>query len=161
MLSSFSCVCWPSVCVLWRNVCYVFCQLKKKFFNVYLFLRDRERQSTCRGGAEIGRHRSWSRFQALSCQHRAWCRAQTHQLWDHDLSWSRKLNQLSHLGAPDHFLIGLSVFWVLICIISSLYILDTNPFSFVDCFLHWAAFYFDVVPIIYFCFYFSCLRRHI
>ena len=43
------------------------------FFNIYLFLRD----STSRGGAERerGRHRIGSRLQALSCQHRAQCRA--------------------------------------------------------------------------------------
>ena len=34
------------------------------------------------GGAERGRHRIWSRLQAPSCQHRARCLAQTHELWD-------------------------------------------------------------------------------
>ena len=53
--------------------------------------RERERKR--------GRHRIQSRLQALSCQHRAWCRAQTHELWDHDLSWSWTLNRLSHPGA--------------------------------------------------------------
>ena len=70
------------------------------FFNVYLFLRDRERQHERGRGREIGRHRTWRRLQALSCQHRARRGARTHKLWDHDLSRSWKLNQLSHLGTP-------------------------------------------------------------
>ena len=73
-----------------------------------------------------------------------------------------------------HFLAGLFVFWVL-SLISSLWILDTNPlsgllfaniffhsvgpFSFVDCFLHCAeAFYLDKIPILHFCFCFPCLQ---
>ena len=51
-------------------------------------------------GWEGGRHRIKSRLQALNCQHRAWCKAQTHEPWDHDLSRSQTLNQLSHPGAP-------------------------------------------------------------
>ena len=68
------------------------------FFNVYLLLRDTEREQG--RGRERGRHRIWSRLQVLSSQHRAWCGARTHKLRDHDLSWSRSLNQLSHPGAP-------------------------------------------------------------
>ena len=45
---------------------------------------------------ERGRYRIQSRLQALSCQHRAWCGAWTHQPWDHDLSRSQTLTQLSH-----------------------------------------------------------------
>ena len=52
---------------------------------------------------ERGRHRIWNRLQALNCQHRALHGARTHELWDHDLSWSRTLNQLSHPGAPSNF----------------------------------------------------------
>ena len=70
------------------------------FSNVYLFLRERKKQSTSRRGAERGRHRIWSRLLALSCQHRARCGARTHKPWDHDPSWSRMLNWLSHPGAP-------------------------------------------------------------
>ena len=72
------------------------------FFNVYLFLRQRERDRVRAGEGqrERGGHRIWSRLQALSCQHRAWHRAQTHEPWDHDLSWSWTLNQLSHPGTP-------------------------------------------------------------
>ena len=59
--------------------------------------RETEHEHEQGRGRERGRHRIWSRFQALSCQHRAWCRAQTHEPWDHDLSWSQTLNQLSQL----------------------------------------------------------------
>ena len=70
------------------------------FSNFYLFLRERKKQNVSRGEAERGRHRIWSRLQALSCQHRAWCRAWTHKPRDHDLSRSWSLNQLSYPGAP-------------------------------------------------------------
>ena len=50
-------------------------------------------------GRERGRHRIQSRLPALSCQHRAWCRPQTHEPWDHGLSPSWILNWLSHPGA--------------------------------------------------------------
>ena len=71
------------------------------FFNVYLFLRQRETEHERGRVRERGRHRIRSRLQALSCQHRAQRRARTHELRDHDLSRSRTLNQLSHLGAPN------------------------------------------------------------
>ena len=66
--------------------------------------RERERASTSGEGAERERHRIRSRFQALSCQHRAPCGARTHQLQDHDLSQSQTLNLLSHPGAPGNLL---------------------------------------------------------
>ena len=56
-----------------------------------LFILERDR--------EKGRHRIQSRLQALSCQHITWCRARTHEWWEHDLNQSRMLNQLSHPGA--------------------------------------------------------------
>ena len=57
-----------------------------------------ERQSRW-GGAERRRHRNQSRLQALSCQHRAWRGAWSHELWhDHDLNRSEMLNWLSHPG---------------------------------------------------------------
>ena len=71
--------------------------LKKLFFNVYFWERDRTRGERCR---ERGRRRIWSRLQALSCQHRAWHGAGTHEPRDHDLSWSWTLNWLSHPGPP-------------------------------------------------------------
>ena len=67
--------------------------LKKIFFNAYWFLR--ERQSVSGQGAERGRHRIWSRLQALSYQHRARCGTQTHEPWVHYLSRNQRLNQLS------------------------------------------------------------------
>ena len=36
----------------------------------------------------------------VSSQHRAWCRARTHEPWDHDPSQSWTFNWLSHSGAP-------------------------------------------------------------
>ena len=60
----------------------------------------RERQKANRRGAEREGNTESETGSRLSCQHRAWCGAQTHESWDHDLSQSRMLNQLSHLGAP-------------------------------------------------------------
>ena len=67
----------------------------KNSFNVYSFLRDRDRARSGEGHREKGRHR----LQTLSCQHRTWCRARTQELRDHDLSQSQVLNLLSHPGA--------------------------------------------------------------
>ena len=67
---------------------------------IYIWERQKQRQSTSRRGAEREGDRIWSRLQALSCQHRAWCRAWTHKQWAHDLSRSQMLNWLSHPGAP-------------------------------------------------------------
>ena len=74
--------------------------------------RDRDRDRVWAGrGRERGRPRIRSRLQALSCQHRAWRGAQTHRLWDHDLSWSWLPNRLSHPGAPKTFFLMLIYFW--------------------------------------------------
>ena len=70
------------------------------FFLSLCIYFERERQSMNGGRSERGRHRMWNRPQALSCQHRAQCGARTHELQDHDLSWSRPLNQLSPPGIP-------------------------------------------------------------
>ena len=43
--------------------------------------------------------RIWSRLQAPSSQHRARQEAQTHKLQGYDLSWSWRLNWLSHPGS--------------------------------------------------------------
>ena len=56
------------------------------------------------GKGQRGRHRIWSRLQALSRQHKAWCGDRTHRLWDqwdHDLSRSQTLNRPSHPGSPQ------------------------------------------------------------
>ena len=57
-------------------------------FNVYLFLREREWAEE--GQRERGRQ---NLKQILA-------RGRTHKLWDHDLSLSWTLKQLSHSGAP-------------------------------------------------------------
>ena len=51
------------------NICLFVCLFV--YFNVYSFLRDKERHSMSREGVERGRHRIQSGLQALSCQHRA------------------------------------------------------------------------------------------
>ena len=70
---------------------------------IYFWKRERERERERERGRQRARHRIWSRLQALSCQQRARRRAQTHGLWDHDLSQSQMLNLLSHPGAPSCF----------------------------------------------------------
>ena len=78
------------------------------FFNVYLFLREREGgRRDRRMGRERGRHRIWSNLQALSWRHRPHRGAQTHKLWDHDLSQSQALNWLSHPGTPGVVILDL------------------------------------------------------
>ena len=74
-----------------------------KFLKTFLFIFEGERDQAWAGRSrERGRHRIWSRLQVLSRQHRTQCRAWTHKLWDHDLSQSWMLNQLSHPGVPTH-----------------------------------------------------------
>ena len=77
------------------------------FFFYCLFISERHRDRIQVGwGRERGRHRIWSRLEALSCQHRAWHGARTHELWDHDLSRSQTPNLLSHPGAPLVYFFG-------------------------------------------------------
>ena len=73
------------------------------FFLMFTYFWERETE-TERDNRGAERDRICSRLQALSCQHRARCRAQTHKLWDHDLSQSWMLNRLSHPGTPQIFL---------------------------------------------------------
>ena len=47
------------------------------------FLKDRARAGE---GQRERETQNQSKLQALHWQHRAWCRARTHELWDHDLS---------------------------------------------------------------------------
>ena len=70
----------------------------------YLF-RETQRQSASRGGSERRRHRIWNRLHGLSCQHRAWGWTWTHEPWDHDLSRSPTLNELSHPGRASRALL--------------------------------------------------------
>ena len=75
-------------------------------FIYFLRKRERDREWVGEGQRERDTHTIRSRLQALSCQHRVQHGAQTHRLWDNDLSQSCTLSQLSHPGAPelDHFL---------------------------------------------------------
>ena len=68
--------------------------------NISLVLRERETEHEQGRGRERGRHRIRSGLQALSCRHRAWHGAQTHEPQDLDLSRSWMLNWLSHPGMP-------------------------------------------------------------
>ena len=83
--------------------CFLLCTSERCFFFFkFIYFWDRERQSMNGGGGrERGRHRIGSRLQALSHQPRARHGAWTHGPRDHDLSWSRTLNRLSHPGAPE------------------------------------------------------------
>ena len=76
-----------SVSQKWINV-------KKSFLFCLMFIYFWEREAVWAGEGQRdrGTHRIRSRLQALSCQHRARRGAQTHELWDHDLSRSRTSN---------------------------------------------------------------------
>ena len=68
------------------------------FFNVYLFLRERERESMSWEGAETEGDRGpkvGSVLRAVKL-----IRARTHELGDYDPSQSWLLNRLIHPGAP-------------------------------------------------------------
>ena len=82
------------------------CPLWTVFKNFFLliFIFERKTEHEWGRGRERGRHRIQSRLQALSCQHRARCRVQTHEPWGHDLSRSWTLNWLNHPGTPILFL---------------------------------------------------------
>ena len=51
-----------------------------KVFIIYFWEREREAEWERGRDREKGRQRIWSGLHTLSCQHRAWCRAQTHIL---------------------------------------------------------------------------------
>ena len=61
------------------------------FFLMFLHFWDRQRETESKHGRgrERGRRRIWSRLQALSCQHRAWCGVQTNKPWGHDIGQSQ------------------------------------------------------------------------
>ena len=86
------------------------------FFNVYFW----ERESACacsfgsRRGAERGKQRVQSRLQVVSTKPNAGLDGDwTHIPWDHDLSVSRMLNWLSHLGTPPQ--LKPAVYWHIPC----------------------------------------------
>ena len=86
-----------------RDFIYFYC------FQMFIYFWEREKRERERerahewGGAEIERERETERqkigSRLLSCQHKAWRGAPTGKSWGHDLSWSQRLNQLSHRGA--------------------------------------------------------------
>ena len=69
---------------------------------IYFWERERERENERRRSRESGRHRIWSRLQALSCQYRARRGAQTHGLDLEIMTWAEVgcLNPLSHPAVP-------------------------------------------------------------
>ena len=78
---------------------------------------EKDRQTECEWGRgrEWVRHRIWSRFQALNHQHRAWHGAQTHKLWDHDLSITNWATQV-----PLHFYFYSVFYWQAIFIYNTI-----------------------------------------
>ena len=73
----------------------------KRIFFECLFIFERKTEYQQGRSQERGEQRIWNRLQALSCQHRAWCGASTHEPRDHALSIAvGMLNWLSHPGAP-------------------------------------------------------------
>ena len=102
---------------LWMNSTSIILIASFSFliFLTFIYFWDTEREHEQGRIRERGRHRTWSRLQALSYQPRAPCGAQTQEPWDHDLSRSRRLNPLSHSGAPfnDKLLIESGNIWKL------------------------------------------------
>ena len=91
-----------------KKVSFMNSTLKTFFKCSFTFERWRETESEWGRGRERGRHKMGSRLQALSCGRGFWHGAGTHNLWDHDLSWSPTLNQLSHPGTPKRWLLNSS-----------------------------------------------------
>ena len=87
---------WRSPNLIVNIVSWEAWKFLKIFLNIYLFSRDR----AWARDRERRRNRIWSRLQAPRCPHRAWGGAQTHKLWDRDLSWSWMLNRLNCPRAP-------------------------------------------------------------
>ena len=95
-----------SVFGLITHVPFYFCCLTLYFLfiflKMFLFIFETERDRAWAG--ERQRERKTQNLKQapgseLSAQ--AWHGAQTHGLWDHDLSWSGMFNRLSHPGAPE------------------------------------------------------------
>ena len=78
------------------------------FFKYFIHFWETETELEWGSVRERGRHRTWSRLQALSCEPRAWWGARTHRPWNRDLSQRWMLSQLSHPGANFFFLIWLN-----------------------------------------------------
>ena len=76
------------------------------FLNVCLFLRKSKREMVQGRGRE--RAGTGDLEQALHWQQQARCDARTHKPWDHDLSRSWRLTQLSHPSTP----LWWATFWI-------------------------------------------------
>ena len=82
----------------WEVGCASFFLVVFNVFNVYLLLREKECKWRRSRERDRQTERIPSRLQAPSQQHRARCRARTHEPWDDDLSRSGTLNRLNHPG---------------------------------------------------------------
>ena len=84
---------------------YLFIYLFKKnfFFNVYLFLGQRETEHERGRGRERGRHRIGNRLQALSHKPRARHGARIHRPQDHDLAEVGRLTDCATQAPPYVF----------------------------------------------------------
>ena len=100
------------VCWCGKQIDLQFVFFKKIFFNVYLFLRDREKPSMNGGGSETEgdtESEAGSRLWAVSTEPDAGG-ARTHGPRDHDPRQRRMLNWLSHPGAPSLFSLSTFLF---------------------------------------------------
>ena len=75
---------------------YVYLFYLKNFMFIYFWETGKKKDKSWAGEEQREGDRIRSRLQALSCQHRSQHRAGTHQLWDHDLNWSRLTNPPRH-----------------------------------------------------------------
>ena len=82
-----------------------------QFFLMFIYFWETEREKTWAGEGQRVRETE-TMMQAPHCPCRAWHGARTHELWDHDPSWSRSLSELSHPSAPK---VALQIFWMLKC----------------------------------------------
>ena len=81
------------------------------FFNVYLFLGQRETEHERARGRERGRHRIRNRLQALSHQPRARHRARTHGPRDCDLAEVGRLTDCATQAPRKHYIFYLETFF--------------------------------------------------
>ena len=135
MLSFFSCVFCPSVCLIWKNVCSCFLNFffnKESFFNVYLFLREKEREREIMNVEEAEREgdtesEAGSRFQAASTNLDMGLK-----LMNCDMTWAEveSLTDWATQVPPFcPFSNWIICFFGVLSFISSLYILVTNLLS--------------------------------
>ena len=68
-----------------------------QFFLMFVYFSER----ACKWGRFRERRRKNPK-QSPHWQETEWRGDQTHEMWDHDVSWSQMLNQLSHQVSPPH-----------------------------------------------------------